>query len=71
MTHKFKVTKSFEATEPISGRKRILEPGEMVLCDTGQKGRTILVEIDKQSLLAETTSFKACCILMNEGAPFF
>jgi hypothetical protein len=67
MTLLYSVRHSFKATDPISGREQSLEPGDTLTCDTGQKGTTILIEINGLSFLVLRATFKACCEFKNQG----
>jgi hypothetical protein len=61
MPSQFIVKKTFEATEPISGRKRKLERGDVFLLDDGQTDVTITIEIERLPYLIERSTLAICC----------
>jgi hypothetical protein len=69
MTLPYCVRQAFKATDPISGREHSLQPGDTLMCDTGQAGTTILIELNGLSFLVERATFKDCCEFKNEGPP--
>jgi hypothetical protein len=70
MTLPFTVLKTFTATSPISGRERLFEPGDTLICDTGQTGATLTFEFETSVFLVDRSTFKRCCIFKNEGVLF-
>jgi hypothetical protein len=66
MTAVFDVIRSFVATEPIGGRERRFEPGDIVTYDSGQTGPTITIEADMSLFLVDRSTFKTCCEFKNE-----
>ena len=66
MTALFDVIHAFVATEPISGRERRFEPGEIVSLDSGQTGPTVTIEADMSLFLIDRPTFKTCCKFKNE-----
>jgi hypothetical protein len=71
MTLPFTVVRAFNANSAISSRERRFEPGETLLCDTGQTGAIVTIEVDKSLFLIGRPTFETCCKFKNEGAPFF
>lgn len=71
MTLQFDVVRAFEATEPISGRRRRFDPGEVVTRDTGQAGTTVTFEADTILFIVDRSTFKTCCRFKNEGGAAF
>jgi hypothetical protein len=67
MNQAFSVIKKFEAKEPISGRDHQFELGDRILCDTGQEGPTIAIELEWSLFFLERSVFKDCCRWKNEG----
>jgi hypothetical protein len=69
MITSFNVVRAFEATEPISGRKRRFEPGDVIAYEMGQDGPTVTIEADKSLFLLDRSTFKACCeFIYDAGA---
>ena len=64
----YDVIRAFEATAPISGRKRRFEPGDVIAYDMGQRGATVTIEADSSLFLVDRTTFKTCCKFRNAGA---
>jgi hypothetical protein len=71
MTARFDVIQAFVATEPISGRQRRFEPGEIVSLDSGQSGPTVTIEADLSLFLIDGSTFEACCKFKNEPGSAF
>ena len=71
MTLKFEVLRPFVARHAISGRDYRFEPGQTILCDTGQNGEIMTIEVDTALFLVERPIFKECCKFKNEGSPIF
>jgi hypothetical protein len=71
MTARFNVLRTFEATEAISGRERRFKPGDLVTCDSGQRGSTITIEADTILFLVDRSTFEACCEFRNEPGSAF
>jgi len=63
----YKVVRAFEATEPISGRKRKFEPGEIVICHSGQAGPTLTIEANSSYFTVDRSTLKNCCVYDNRG----
>jgi hypothetical protein len=61
MTLEFDILRAFEATEPISGRRRRFNLSEVVTCDTGQAGTTVTIEADTILFVVDRSTFKVCC----------
>lgn len=53
--------RAFEATAALSGRKRQVNPGDVVECDADQPGPTITIEVDLALLLVDLSTFRTCC----------
>jgi hypothetical protein len=70
MPQKYIVTRPFKATSAISGREREFKPGDWFLCDSGQRGETITIEVDLSLLLIDRKTFETCCKFKNEGELF-
>jgi hypothetical protein len=68
MTQPYDVILAFEATAPISSRKRRFEPGDVIEYDLGQRGPTVTIEVDASLFLVDRTTFKTCCKFRNQGA---
>jgi hypothetical protein len=67
MIQDYDVVRAFEATAPISGRKRQFKPGDVIAYEIGQAGPTITIEADTSLFLIDRSTFKACCKLKNHG----
>jgi hypothetical protein len=71
MVLEYMVTRPFTATSAISGRERQFEPGDSFLCDSGQSGATVTIEVDLSLFLIDRKTFETCCKFMNEGIGFY
>ena len=67
MSQSYDVVQAFEATAPISGRKRRFEPGDVIEYQLGQGGPTVLIEADASLFLVELSTFQTCCKFKNTG----
>jgi len=63
----YDLVRAFEATVPISARKRPLEPGDVIASSTGQVGATVSIEVDVPLFLVDRTMFRICCKFRNSG----
>ncbi len=52
----------FEAANPISGRRRRVQPGELFFADLWQQGQMIVVELDESLWLLDRDTFERCCV---------
>jgi hypothetical protein len=68
MIKDYEVVRAFEATAPISGRRRQFEPGDVIACEMGQAGPRITIEADSSLFLVERSAFKTCCKVMGHSA---
>jgi len=66
MTLFYDVVRAFKATEAISGRERLFEPGFVISCDTGQSGPTLTFEAHTTLFLVDRSTFKTCCKFKND-----
>lgn len=67
MSQGFDVVQGFEATAPISGRKRRFEPGERIACEIGQRGPILTIGADSSFFLVDHSTFEVCCEFHNAG----
>jgi hypothetical protein len=67
MMQPYDVIRTFEATAPISGRRRRFEPGDVIAYEMGQRGPTVTIEVDASLFLVDRTIFKTCCKFKNAG----
>jgi hypothetical protein len=67
MMQPYDVIRAFEATAPISGRKRRFKPGDEIAYDMGQRGPMVTIEVDASLFLVDKTTFKTCCKFKNVG----
>lgn len=61
MTRPFRVHRSFEAIEPISGRHRRVLSGEAVAADLGEPGSDVTIEVNESFLIVDFLTFDKCC----------
>jgi hypothetical protein len=71
MVFEYTVTRPFTATSAISGRERQFEPGDSFLCDFGQSGATVAIEVDLSLFLIDRRTFETCCKFNSEGQGFY
>jgi hypothetical protein len=71
MTLPYDVFRAFEATEPISGRRRRFDPGEVVTCDTAPTGPKVTIEADTILFIVDRLIFKTCCKFRSAGGAAF
>jgi hypothetical protein len=71
MVLEYTVTRPFTATSAISGRDRQFEQGDSFLCDSGQSGATVTIEIDLSLFLIDRRTFETCCKFKWEGQGFY
>jgi len=64
----YEATLEFEATNPISGRKRRVSPGEFFVADAGQTGASVLIEIDESLWLVEADALTRCAVVRPPSA---
>jgi hypothetical protein len=57
----YDVVRAFDATAPISGRKRQFEPGDVIASAMGQVGPIVTIEVDASPFLVDRTAFQSCC----------
>jgi hypothetical protein len=65
------VVRQFRAKSAISGVEHEFEPGDAILCESGQTGATVTIEADKSFFLVDRQTFETSCVSKNEGTPFF
>jgi hypothetical protein len=71
MKQEYKVIRAFVATVPIAGTERQFSPGEIVVCDTKQKGSTLTLEVGgalTTFFLVDRSVFEACCKWISRTA---
>jgi hypothetical protein len=68
MVQDYDVVRAFEATAPISGRKRRFRPGDVIAYEMSQGGPTVTIEADSSLFLVDRTTFKTCCKFRNAGS---
>jgi hypothetical protein len=71
MMQPYDVVRAFEAVAPISGRKRRLEPGDVIAYETNQSGPSVTIEVDASRFIVDSDIFKACCKFKNMGSAAF
>jgi hypothetical protein len=71
MIQGYDVVRAFEATAPISGRKRRFEPGEVIAYEMGQAGPTVTIEVDASLFLVDRSTFETCCKFKNASTSGF
>jgi hypothetical protein len=61
MIRPFGVHRSFEAIEPISGKKRRILSGEVVNADLGESGSDVTIEVHMSYFVVDFLTFDRCC----------
>jgi len=61
VTRPFRVHRSFEATEPISGLKRRVLSGQAVTADLSEPGSDVTIELNVTYLVVDFLTFDKCC----------
>jgi hypothetical protein len=67
MKQPYDVVRAFEATAPISGRKRRFDPGDEIAYEMSQRGPTVTIEVEASLFLVDRETFKKCCKFKNVG----
>jgi hypothetical protein len=62
LDQRYRATREFEVTSPVSGRKRRTMPDDIFFVELLQHGPTVTIQIDESLWLVERTIFEQCCI---------
>jgi hypothetical protein len=58
----FLVVTAFKATAAISGREQLFEPGDTFVCELGQNGEVVTIEVNHTLFPINRSTLDDCCI---------
>jgi hypothetical protein len=67
ITRSYRVVVPFQASHPLSGRRREFHAGEKLLCHVSGQSDVVTIESEAAFYCVDTSLFRACCQRQDEG----